>query len=153
MGIRILKQPYVVEIGGKKFCLGHGDGLGPGFWMYKLMRWGFHNRVLQVLFSALHPRFAFFIGNGWSKRSRLARACEYSFRGKREPIYKFAVDFDAEEHIDFFIFGHFHASVDMELPSGARLMVLKDWVQAQSSNWIVFDSITGCTGISQNTEK
>ena len=59
LGMEKLEQPYVTEIGGKRFCLGHGDGLGPGMRGYKIMRAAFHNRFLQILFSALHPWFAF----------------------------------------------------------------------------------------------
>ena len=153
MGIEILQQPFPLEIGGKVFCLGHGDGLGPGHFWYKVMRWAFRNKVCQWLFSTfLHPTVAFRIGTGWSKKSRVARNEEYVFRGEDEPLYKFAVDFSKEVHVDYFIFGHFHTSVDMTLPGGGRLLVLKDWMQPQSSNWIVFDLISGCFGISQNIE-
>lgn len=153
MGIEILQQPFLLEIGGKIFCLGHGDGLGPGHFWYKVMRWAFRNKVCQWLFSTfLHPTVAFRIGTGWSKKSRVARNEEYVFRGEDEPLYKFAVDFSKEVHVDYFIFGHFHTSVDMTLPGGGRLLVLKDWMQPQSSNWIVFDLTSGCLGISQNIE-
>lgn len=153
MGIEILQQPFPLEIGGKIFCLGHGDGLGPGHFWYKVMRWAFRNKVCQWLFSTfLHPTVAFRIGTGWSKKSRVARNEEYVFRGEDEPLYKFAVDFSKEVHVDYFIFGHFHTSVDMTLPGGGRLLVLKDWMQPQSSNWIVFDLTSGCLGISQNIE-
>ncbi|MBQ8061775.1 MAG: UDP-2,3-diacylglucosamine diphosphatase [Bacteroidales bacterium] len=153
MGIEILQQPFPLEIGGKIFCLGHGDGLGPGHFWYKVMRWAFRNKVCQWLFSTLvHPPLAFRIGTGWSKKSRVARNEEYVFKGEDEPLYKFAVDFSQELHVDYFIFGHFHTSVDMELPNGSRLLVLKDWMQPQSSNWIVFDLTSGCLGISQNIE-
>ena len=153
MGIEILQQPFPLEIGGKVFCLGHGDGLGPGHFWYKVMRWAFRNKVCQWLFSTfLHPTVAFRIGTGWSKKSRVARNEEYVFRGEDEPLYKFAVDFSKEVHVDYFIFGHFHTSVDMTLPGGGRLLVLKDWMQPQSSNWIVFDLTSGCLGISQNIE-
>ena len=153
MGIEILQQPFPLEIGGKIFCLGHGDGLGPGHFWYKVMRWAFRNKVCQWLFSTfLHPTVAFRIGTGWSKKSRVARNEEYVFRGEDEPLYKFAVDFSKEVHVDYFIFGHFHTSVDMALPGGGRLLVLKDWMRPQSSNWIVFDLTSGCLGISQNIE-
>ena len=153
MGIEILQQPFPLEIGGKIFCLGHGDGLGPGHFWYKVMRWAFRNKVCQWLFSTfLHPTVAFRIGTEWSKKSRVARNEEYVFRGEDEPLYKFAVDFSKEVHVDYFIFGHFHTSVDMALPGGGRLLVLKDWMQPQSSNWIVFDLTSGCLGISQNIE-
>ena len=153
LGIRILQQPYVVDLGGKVFCLGHGDGLGPGDYSYKAMRWFFHNRTCQKLFSALvHPTFAFKLGERWSRNSRLARNEEYIFRDREEPLYKFAEKFSQKKKVDYFIFGHFHTRVDMRLPSGARLMVLKDWVSSQSSNWMVFDLISGRFGISQNIE-
>ena len=153
MGIEILQQPYTTEIGGRVFCLGHGDGLGPGHFWYKVMRWSFRNKVCQCLFSSLlHPTVAFRIGKGWSKKSRVARNEEYVFKGEEEPLYKFAQDFSTKKHVDCFIFGHFHTAVDMTLPSGSRLFVLKDWMQPQSVNFIVFDAISGCFGISQNIE-
>lgn len=152
LGIKILSQPYVTRIGGKTFCLGHGDGLGPGHFWYKVMRWGFRNHFLQRLFSLLHPYLAFRLGTGWSKKSRVARSVEYVFRGEDEPLYKFAVDFSSGERVDYFIFGHFHVSVDIDLPTGARLLVLKDWMNPQSSNFICFDEISGRLGISQNIE-
>ena len=152
LGIRVLEQPVTVTHGGRKFCLGHGDGLGPGNRGYKLMRAAFHGRFLQCLFSMLHPWFAFRLGNGWSKRSRLGKSQEYSFGGEEEPLWQFALEYDKASHVDFFIFGHYHTQVDRTLPSGARFMILGDWVSSQSSNWILFDAITGCSGISQKIE-
>ena len=152
LGMKILQQPYVAEIGGKVFCLGHGDGLGPGHWLYKLMRRGFRNKFFQSLFSLLHPYIAFRFGKGWSKKSRVAKSLEYSFRGADEPLYKFASEFSSRRHVDYFIFGHFHVSEDLVLPTGARLLILKDWVSPHSSNFIFFDTMSGCLGISQNIE-
>ena len=74
LGMTRCVQPYVTGIGGKTFCLGHGDGLGPGMRGYKFMRWGFHNRFLQRCFSTLHPWLAFRMGNGWSRKSRLGKS-------------------------------------------------------------------------------
>ena len=153
MGIRILQQPYEVELGGKVFCVGHGDGLGPGYTGYKIMRWFFRNKVCQRLFSSLiHPTLAFRFGKGWSKDNRVSRRGEYVFKGEAEPLYKFALEYSTSKHVDYFIFGHFHTSVDLTLPTGARLLLLRDWVKAQSSNWMVFDLRSGCLGISQNIE-
>ena len=137
LGMERMEQPAVVRMAGKTFCLGHGDGLGPGMRGYKIMRAIFHNRFLQILFSGLHPWFAFRLGNGWSRRSRLAKDRPYVFRGADEPLYRWAVDFAAKEKVDYFIFGHYHAPVDLTLPDGARLMVLKDWME--SSPYFLFD--------------
>lgn len=140
LGMKRLEQPCLVEIGGKRFCLGHGDGLGPVPAGYRFLRGLFHNRVAQFLFSMLHPWIAFRFGNGWSRNNRLAHDQEYEFRGKDEPLYKFAEEFSARNDVDYFIFGHYHSSVDMTLPSGARLLVLKDWMR--SSPYLCFDGVS-----------
>ena len=128
LGMVRLTQPALVEIGGKKFCLGHGDGLGPVPVGYRFLRAIFHCRFLQILFSMLHPWIAFRFGNSWSKGNRLARKEEYVFGGESEPLYKFAMDYAQEHGVDYFIFGHYHVSVSMPLPSGASLNILKDWI-------------------------
>ena len=137
LGMKKLQQPYKVEIGGRVFCLGHGDGLGPVPFGYRFLRGLFHSRVAQFLFSLLHPWIAFRFGNGWSRGNRLARHEEYVFKGAEEPLYKFAEAYAAENAVDYFIFGHYHTSVDMALPSGARLLVLKDWME--SSPYLCYD--------------
>ena len=138
LGLQCKVQPLVTTIGDKKFCLGHGDGLGPGQHGYKLMRWAFHNRFLQRCFSTLHPWLAFRLGQGWSRRSRLGKNIGYDFKGADEPLYRFCEAFP--EPVDYFIFGHYHARAD--LPVGtARLVLLTDWITAP--NWLVFDSAEG----------
>ena len=137
LGMIRMTQPAVVEIAGKKFCLGHGDGLGPVPRGYRFLRSLFHNRIVQAMFSMLHPWLAFRFGNGWSKENRLARKEEYVFKGEDEPLYKFAADFAKTHEVDHFIFGHYHVAVSMTLPSGATFNILKDWIDA--SPYICFD--------------
>ena len=137
LGMIRLEQPCLVEIAGKRFCIGHGDGLGPVPFGYRFLRSIFHCRLLQILFSMLHPWLAFRFGNGWSKENRLARKEEYVFKGESEPLYKFAVDFARTHEVDHFIFGHYHVAVSMILPSGASFNILKDWIDG--SPYICFD--------------
>ncbi|MBQ9310091.1 MAG: UDP-2,3-diacylglucosamine diphosphatase [Bacteroidales bacterium] len=127
LGIRKLQQPQRVEIGGRRFLLGHGDALGGAAFGYRIMLWAFHNRVLQKLFSTLHPWFAFRFGTDWSNSNRRKHG-GYKFRGAEEPLYKFCVEQCAAQPADYCIFGHFHDSVDLTLPGGERLIVLKDWI-------------------------
>lgn len=151
MGIKILRQPYVVEIEGKTFFMGHGDGLGKGMLWYKLMRWAFHNRFLQILFSLLHPWLAFRLGKGWSKKSRLAKSVPYSFRNEDESLYKYAVEKSSEKKVDYFIFGHYHCNVDLTLPTGARFLIMKDWMDG--SSYLRFSGVSGIEGYSPKIEK
>ena len=153
LGIEILQQPYVVDIAGKTFCLGHGDGLGPGFRLYKLMRWGFRHRFFQGLFSLLHPTIAFRFGKGWSTSSRKKKfKFDYLFKGKDESLYKFCESFLKSHKVDYFIFGHYHCHVDMPVgESGSRLLVMKDWLS--ESSYLYFDGISVSSGQVPNTEK
>ena len=137
LGMIRLTQPALVEIAGQKFCLGHGDGLGPTPLGYRFLRSIFHSRLLQAMFSMLHPWMAFRLGNNWSKGNRLARKEEYVFKGESEPLYKFAVDYSNAQSVDHFVFGHYHVHVAMDLPSGATFNVLKDWIG--SSPYLCFD--------------
>lgn len=150
LGMTRLVQPAVVTINGRNFCLGHGDGLGPVPAGYRFLRGIFHSRVLQVMFSMLHPWIAFRFGNGWSRNNRLARHEEYVFRGKDEPLYVFAEEFSRTHDVDYFIFGHYHTDVRMALPSGAELIVLKDWLGG--SPYLYFDGISISGGYCQKSE-
>ena len=138
LGMKRLEQPCVVDIAGVRFCLGHGDGLGDVPFGYRVIRGTFHCRFLQILFSMLHPWFAYRLGNTWSRHSRLSHDGEYDFKDTEEPLYQFAVEFEQNHDVDHFIFGHYHADVDMPLPGGSRLHILKDWMHG--SPYICFDS-------------
>ena len=152
LGMIRLTQPALVKIGDKSFCLGHGDGLGPVPFGYRFLRGVFHSRVLQFLFSTLHPWIAFRLGNSWSRRNRLAHHEEYVFKGPGEPLYQFAEKFSSENQVDYFVFGHYHSGVaDMKLPSGASLYLLKDWMEG--SPYMYFDGMLTVGGSFQNNEK
>ncbi|MBR3562444.1 MAG: UDP-2,3-diacylglucosamine diphosphatase [Bacteroidales bacterium] len=134
MGVKVLPQTQEIELCGKKFLLGHGDGLGGAKWGYRLMLKIFHSRVCQVLFNQLHPWLAYRFGTDWSNSNRRKHG-GYKFKGEAEPLYKFCADKPA----DFCIFGHFHDAVDMPLPSGSRLIVLKDWIGDPAPHYAVWD--------------
>ena len=137
LGMKRLSQPCTVEIGGKVFCLGHGDGLGPTPLGYRFIKTIFNCRPLQVLFSMLHPWIAYRIGNMWSRNSRLSHKEQYVFKGEEEPLYKFSTEYAKNNKVDYFIFGHYHSVADVCLPEGSRLLLLKDWIS--SSPYICFD--------------
>ncbi|MCF0175370.1 MAG: UDP-2,3-diacylglucosamine diphosphatase [Bacteroidales bacterium] len=144
LGMTVLPQPWHMTIGGRRFCIGHGDGLGPVSTGYRLMNGAFRNKVLQALFSCLHPTIAFAFGNSWSasRRRKHLAAGPYAFRGKDEPLWKFAEAEKAPDGspVDIFIFGHLHSHVDVVLGSGARFLMTRDWLPA--SEYVVFDSVT-----------
>jgi len=136
LGLRVLEQPYEFTAGGRRFCVGHGDGLGPGMRGYKLLRGMFRNRLLQRLFSGLHPWLAFRLGEGWSRRSRLGKNLRYQFQGPTEPLYKFCEQYPAP--VDYFIFGHYHSEADVTVKGCGSLLLLGDWITRP--NWLLWDT-------------
>ena len=150
MGIEVFNQTISVKIGDAVFCLGHGDGLGPGMRAYKFTRAIFYSRVAQRLFSTLHPWIAYRIGRGWSSRRQKKHTSPYNWKGEAEPLYKFALQYNKVRKADYFIFGHFHIPVDMQVEGGSRLIVLGDW--KTSSNYLYFDGKSLCSGHSRNME-
>ena len=127
LGLRRFEQPFYVTLGGKDFCLGHGDLLGGAKRSYERMIKFYRSPVTQFFFSLLHPWLAYRIAMGSADRKRKGRS-PYRFRGQEEPLYKFCEGVSGERHVDYFVFGHFHDAVDLTLPSGAKLYVLKDWM-------------------------
>jgi UDP-2,3-diacylglucosamine hydrolase len=144
LGMKKLTQPCLVEIDGKTFCLGHGDGLGPTPFGYRIIKYIFNNRLIQRLFSMLHPWIAYRIGNVWSKHSRLSHNEKYMFKGSDEPLYQFVEEHSMNNKADFYIFGHYHTTADITFPGGPRLLLLKDWMS--SSPYISFDGTQLNTG-------
>lgn len=65
----------------------------------------------------------------WSKSSRLNKTYEKEeFKVKNESMYKFAENFLKQEKIDYFIFGHRHKMVNIEMENQSRLILLGDWI-------------------------
>ncbi len=133
LGVKVIQQPYRVELQGKSLLLGHGDGLAPSSKSYDFMLKVFHNRLCQKLFSTLHPWIAFGLAKKWSNSSRESHS-HYQFNGVDEPLYRYCLKACAERHTDYCIFGHFHNAVDMPVrtgeiwPGASRLVILKDWI-------------------------
>ena len=127
LGMHRFYEPYAVTLAGKEFCLGHGDMLGGAPWDYRLMMWAYNNRVLQWLFSSLHPWIAYRLARKWSLHSR-KKHHSHHFRGEVEPLWKFAVEESERRHVDYFVFGHYHEAVDLTLPTGAKFHIVKDWI-------------------------
>ncbi|MDR0660160.1 MAG: UDP-2,3-diacylglucosamine diphosphatase [Prevotellaceae bacterium] len=125
------KQPYEVEIEGKKFLMGHGDGLGPGDKGYKFLRKIFTCRFLQFLYAMIHPRISMGFAHRWSKHSRLSKGVAFPFQGEDEQIYKYAQDILKEKQVDYFVFGHRHTPVMMKVEDKSTLIILGEWIQGR----------------------
>ncbi len=134
IGIKLHRKPIIREIAGKTFYLAHGDGLGPGDRGYKFLKAIFEFKPNQLLFSWLHPDIGAWMGNYFSRRSRLAKMSragreEASFDKENELLYNHAREMaETFPHVDYFVFGHRHMPVMTEINTKATLVILGDWI-------------------------
>ncbi|HKG06645.1 MAG TPA: UDP-2,3-diacylglucosamine diphosphatase [Pedobacter sp.] len=138
MGIEIVSDELVIERNGKRFFLHHGDGLGPGDQKYKVLRKIFRNPVCQWLFSLVPPVIGMGIANGWSRKSRAASGTGEVFSGEdKEWLAIYAKERLRTEHYDYFVFGHRHLPLEIDLGKGSRYVNTGEWLDFNS--YAVFD--------------
>jgi UDP-2,3-diacylglucosamine hydrolase len=131
-GVTLHKQPLTTEIYGKIFFMAHGDGLGDPDKKFKALRAIFRNRLCQVMFSSLHPRWGLWFGMSWAKHSRMKHQKEEepSYMGEnREHLVLYTKEYiKTHPDVDFFVYGHRHIELDLMLTKKARMIILGDWI-------------------------
>ena len=141
LGIPIYREPIIQEIYGKKFFIGHGDGLGPKDYGYKRLKKVFTNPMCQWLFSWLHPDIGVGVANYFSKKSRYSQDENEiaTFLGEdNEWLLQYADRKLETVAADYFIFGHRHLPIDWTLKNEkSRYINLGEWLNY--SSFAVFD--------------
>jgi UDP-2,3-diacylglucosamine hydrolase len=130
LDIVIYREPQILQINDKVLLIGHGDGLGPGDSMYKIQKKFFNSKVCQWLFARIHPNLGMSIAQLWSKQSRLANTKrEEKFNGEEnEFLLSYCKTIEKETHHDFYVFGHRHLPLDLEVGVNSRYINLGEWV-------------------------
>ena len=137
MSITMHNDPAVLEFDGKRFLVGHGDGLGHLDKTYDCLRWIFRNPVNQKLFSLLPEWMTFGIASGWSQKkrsTRLQRTPEIlEYQGDdREGIVLYCKERLQQDPFDYCVFGHRHTPLTKTIssPNGrsATYVNVGDWL-------------------------
>lgn len=131
LGVKIHYDVIEEEFNGKKFFLGHGDGLGPGDYGYKFLKKIFSNPLCKWLFARLHPNFGIGIADYFSKKSRMQTGGDDAiFLGEEnEWLVTYCKEQLTNKHYDYFIFGHRHLPLEIELNKNSKYINLGDWIQ------------------------
>lgn len=141
LNIPVYFKPEEFERMGKKFLVGHGDGLGPGDHGYKRLKKVFRNPVSKWLFGILPPIMGMGLANYMSRRSRAAGLQEEIFLGEeKEWLIIYCKEVLKQKKIDFFVFGHRHLAIDYRLNDTSRYINLGDWIHYYT--YAVFDGVT-----------
>ncbi|MEO8721143.1 MAG: UDP-2,3-diacylglucosamine diphosphatase [Ginsengibacter sp.] len=140
LNIEVFHEEKEFEFNGKRFLIGHGDGLGPGDQRYKMIKRVFRNKFFQSLFGTLHPSAGIGIADYFSRKSRAATGTEdEKFLGEeKEWLILFAKEMLKKKHIDFFVFGHRHLPIIYKLTEESTYINLGDWIKYNS--YAVFDN-------------
>ena len=130
LNVKILREPTDFIFNNKKFHIGHGDGLGPGDETYKVLKKIFANKLCQWLFERIHPNLGIGIANAWSRKSRAGNnKKEEIFHDKEEWIYQYCLNLENNGlKYDYYIFGHRHLPIDMQVSENSRYLNLGEWI-------------------------
>lgn len=132
LGATIYHRPIIREFFGQKFYLAHGDGLGPGDYGYKFLKFVLTNPVSKWLFARLHPNLGIGLArlsSGASRHANEQKPQLRTYKGKQEYLYAHLCEVvEQQPDIQFFVFGHRHIAVDDEVMPGHRLIILGDWI-------------------------
>jgi UDP-2,3-diacylglucosamine hydrolase len=131
LNISVCHEPKSFQINGKKFLVGHGDGLGPGDHGYKTLKKVFRNRFCQAMFGLLHPYVGIGLANYFSRKSRQKTGnSDEQFLGEdKEWLVIYSREVLQKEYYDYFIFGHRHLPLNIKLNHQSRYINLGDWIK------------------------
>lgn len=144
IGVAMHDAPEEMVIDGKRFLLGHGDGMGNQDRSYNFLKRLFRCRLNQWLFAGIHPNIGFPIAHKWSNHSRKSHSRKYNgyLGDDKEAIFQYCKQrqqrkTDAgEQPYDFFLFGHRHTPVTR--PIGDALYInVGNWIE--NRDYAVFD--------------
>lgn len=127
---QVIHQPIQVRINELLIEIGHGDGLGPKDYGYKLLKKVMRNPLAQWLYRRFHPDFGFGLASYFSKKGPKHQQVEDVFLGpEREWIIHHCEQVISQQSVDYFIFGHRHLPIEYTLSNGtSKYINLGDWI-------------------------
>ena len=127
LGLIVHRKPLITTLNQKKFYITHGDGLGKGGNRYKFLKSIFSSSFSQLCFSILHPDLGVCLANMWSKQSR-KKGGQINKEQLKNILISYSKEILKKKDINYFVFGHIHDPVDIELTPNSRYINIGDWI-------------------------
>lgn len=142
LGIPVYHKPQEFTFNSTSFFIGHGDGLGPGDKGYKRMKKVFVSPFFKWLFKWGHPDIGMRIAQYFSVKNKMISGDDdATFLGdENEWLAVYSKRKLQEKHRDFFVFGHRHLPLEIQLNEASKYINLGDWVEYYTYG--VFDGTT-----------
>lgn len=137
VGAQVFHEKIELQCNNKNILIAHGDGLGPGDTKYKILKKIFTNPICQWLFRWLHPDIGIKIAQWWSRHSFTDPAIEVFHGEDKEWLIQYCKKKLTEKHYDYFIMGHRHLPMEIDLNEKSVYINLGDWIV--NCNYAEFD--------------
>ncbi|TYA60223.1 UDP-2,3-diacylglucosamine diphosphatase [Formosa maritima] len=130
LNIPVYHEPKEFTFNNNTFLIGHGDGLGPGDKGYKRMKKVFTNPFSKWLFRWLHPDLGVKLAQYMSVKNKLISGDEDAkFLGEdNEWLVQYCKKKQEENHRDYYVFGHRHLPLNIDLNETSKYINLGDWI-------------------------
>ncbi|NKI26572.1 UDP-2,3-diacylglucosamine diphosphatase [Arenibacter sp. 6A1] len=130
LNITVFHKPQEFRFNNTSFFIGHGDGLGPHDIGYKRMKKVFTNPFFQWLFRWLHPDLGVKLGQYLSVKNKMISGDEdIKFLGEdKEWLVQYCKRKLEKQHYDYFVFGHRHLPLEIDLNGKSTYTNLGDWI-------------------------
>ena len=130
LNIPVYHKPQEFTFNDKTFFIGHGDGLGPGDKGYKRMKKVFTSPFSKWLYRWLHPDWGVKLAQYLSVKNKLISGDEDAkFLGEDgEWLVLYSKKKLEEKHRDYFVFGHRHMPLEIDLGNNSKYINLGDWI-------------------------
>lgn len=130
LNIPVFHKPQEFFFNKASFFIGHGDGLGPGDKGYKRMKKVFTNSFSKWLFRWIHPDLGVRLAQYLSVKNKLISGNEdEKFLGEdNEWLVQYCKRKLKENHRDYFVFGHRHLPLEIDLEPNSKYINLGDWI-------------------------
>ena len=126
IGAVMYEDPIEIILNGKKFFIGHGDGMVKNDLGYNILKKILRNKALQKMYSWIHPDLGITIASSTSKSSR-----DYTAKkdyGEEDGLFE-AAKVKIDEGFDYVLFGHLHKRCFLKYKSGVYVN-LGSWLDA-----------------------
>jgi UDP-2,3-diacylglucosamine hydrolase len=136
LNVKVCRRPLLCNVQSegqtKTFYVVHGDGLGPGDYLYKVLCAVFENSVARWCFGNLLPAdVAMWLAHAWARNSwqKHQKQAKPAFWGEdKEWLLLHAKAVEQQQHHDFYVFGHRHIELDHPVAAHSRMFILGDWI-------------------------
>lgn len=106
LGITLYGEPLSTELNGKKFFMGHGDGLVDNDTGYNILKKILRNKFLQKMYALIHPDLGVGLARSTSRKSRDYTSSR-DIEKEKDGLFT-AASRKIDEGYDYVLFGHLH---------------------------------------------